>query len=151
MTCTPTPAPPLPLSLSSSLVSHPPNARARSPALRPSSPRSYFKGHAIYGRAHAPYAERLGVPTLARFLSRVLLGHLKQHMPQILREVVALYETTERNLADLGPSVPPDAASRSALSLASAFGALAATSGRYHRRWIRRSSLCPCFTTEDVR
>jgi len=76
---------------------------------------TYFGGHHVYGRAHSPYAERLGVPTLARFLSRVLLGHLKQHLPQILREVDTLYTTTERNLTDLGPSVPPDAASRAAL------------------------------------
>jgi len=76
---------------------------------------AYFKAHAVYGRPHSPYAERLGVPTLATFLARVLLGHLKQHLPQILREVDQLYRTTERNLSDLGPAVPPDAASRSAL------------------------------------
>ena len=75
----------------------------------------YFKAHATYGRAFAPFAERLGVPPLSKFLARVLLGHLKQHLPHILREVDSLYLQTERNLSDLGPAVPIDAASRSAL------------------------------------
>ena len=76
---------------------------------------AYFKQHSVYGRERAPFAERLGVPNLSRFLSRVLLRHLKQHMPQILEEVRTLYASTERSLSDLGPSVPADDSSRAAL------------------------------------
>ena len=76
---------------------------------------AFFKAHSVYGRPHSPYAERLGVPPLTKFLSRVLLQHLKQHMPEILREVTTLHMATERNLSDLGPAVPPDEASRGAL------------------------------------
>ena len=75
----------------------------------------FFSAHPSYGRAHAPFADRLGVPPLTRFLSRVLLQHLRQHMPSILNEVMTLYQATERNLSDLGPAVPPDEASRSGL------------------------------------
>ena len=47
---------------------------------------SYFSGHKIYSGANAQCRERLGVPRLSRFLSRVLLTHLKAHMPQIVSE-----------------------------------------------------------------
>ena len=76
---------------------------------------AYFEGHPSYGKPSAPFAERLGVPHLTRFLSRVLLQHLRQHMPNILNEVMTLHAATERGLKDLGPTVPADDASRSAL------------------------------------
>mmetsp|Transcript_67239 Transcript_67239/g.133257 ORF Transcript_67239/g.133257 Transcript_67239/m.133257 type:complete len:454 (-) Transcript_67239:12-1373(-) len=75
----------------------------------------FFAKHATYGRAQAAHAERLGVPPLTKFLSRVLLQKLKQHMPEILREVNTLYLATERNLSDLGAAVPIDEASRSSM------------------------------------
>ena len=75
----------------------------------------YFASHATYGRPRAVFAERLGVPHLSTFLSRVLLQHLRQHLPSILGEVMALHQATERQLTELGPAVPSDDASRSAL------------------------------------
>jgi hypothetical protein len=55
------------------------------------------------------------VPLLSRFLSRVLLEHLKQHLPAIVAEVSRLTASTERHLAELGPGVPGDDAGRSSL------------------------------------
>ena len=58
---------------------------------------AYFDGHAVYGRrSSSTLAERLGVPHLSSFLSRVLLQHLRQHLPKILHEVMLLYTATER-------------------------------------------------------
>ena len=48
---------------------------------------TYFAGHPIYGRASAACKERIGVPAMTRFLSKVLLQQLKRHMPEILKEV----------------------------------------------------------------
>ena len=53
------------------------------------------------------YKERLGIPPLTDFLSRVLLEHVRQHLPGILSEVTELYRRTERNLAAMGPGVSP--------------------------------------------
>ena len=47
----------------------------------------FFAAHQTYGRANSPYTDRLGVPNLTNFLSRVLLQHMRQHMPSILHEV----------------------------------------------------------------
>ena len=55
------------------------------------------------------------MPRLTRFLSRVLLDHLRQHMPQILTEVSALYQATEANLNTMGPAVPSDEFSRNSM------------------------------------
>jgi len=74
----------------------------------------YFSKHAVYG-ASAMYKDRLGVPPLTQFLSRVLLDHVRNHMPGILSEVMELYVTTERNLNAMGPAVPPDESSRASL------------------------------------
>jgi GTP-binding protein EngB required for normal cell division len=76
---------------------------------------AYFGGHPVYGRASSSFSDRLGVPPLTVFLSRVLIQHLRTHMPTILQEVQTLYSATERRYAELGPAVPPDDASRSAL------------------------------------
>ena len=46
----------------------------------------FFAAHQTYGRANSPYTDRLGVPNLTNFLSRVLLQHMRQHMPSILHE-----------------------------------------------------------------
>jgi len=75
---------------------------------------AYFKAHPVYGGSEACRA-RLGVPHLSRFLSRVLLQHLRQHLPAILAEVTALASQTERELALLGPQVPTDEASKASL------------------------------------
>ncbi len=75
----------------------------------------YFGKHASYGRLGAAAKARLGVPLLSRFLSRVLLQHLKQHLPGIVAEMNALAIATERNLALLGPSVPADEGGKSSL------------------------------------
>lgn len=79
------------------------------------SEQSFFAGHAVYGKANSSYADRLGVPPLTVFLSRVLIQHLRTHMPTILQEVQSLYTATERRYTELGPAVPPDDASRAAL------------------------------------
>jgi hypothetical protein len=76
---------------------------------------AFFASHPGYGVSGAPFAERLGVPHLTSFLSKVLLQHLREHMPNILHEVMALHGATERKLADLGGLVPTDEASRAAL------------------------------------
>ena len=55
------------------------------------------------------------MPSLCRFLARVLLRHLKEHLPAIMAEVGELVASTERELALLGPPVPSDDASQSAL------------------------------------
>ena len=70
--------------------------------------------HPLYGGSSL-YKERLGVPPLTQFLSRVLLEHVRQHMPAILSEVTELYQATERNLSAMGPAVPPDEHSRGSL------------------------------------
>jgi len=79
------------------------------------SEEAFFAAHPSYGRQHAPFGDRLGVPHLTSFLSRVLLQHVRQHMPNILNEVMTLHAATERKLAEIGQLVPPDEASRSAL------------------------------------
>lgn len=76
---------------------------------------SYFQSHSVYGRPRAAFSDRLGVPQLSTFLSRVLLQHLRQHLPSILGEVMTLHQLTEQKLAELGPAVPTDEASRAAL------------------------------------
>jgi len=80
---------------------------------------AYFANHAVYGRAvteggGATYGDRLGVPALSSYLSCVLLQRLKATLPSILQEVNSLYAATEKNLAELGSSVPVDEGSRNA-------------------------------------
>jgi len=76
---------------------------------------NYFAKHSSYGRASAAVKTRLGVPPLCRFLAKVLLRHLKEHLPAIMAEVGELVASTERELALLGPPIPSDDASTSAL------------------------------------
>jgi len=76
---------------------------------------TYFAGHPIYGRASAACKERIGVPAMTRFLSKVLLQQLKRHMPEILKEVNILHAATERKLRDHGLAVPNDESDRTVL------------------------------------
>ena len=76
----------------------------------------YFSNHSVYGKAAPAVRARCGVPLLSRFLSRVLLQHLKQHLPTIMSEVSRLTDETEMHLAELGPGVPQDEAGRSSLT-----------------------------------
>eukprot|EP00315_Gephyrocapsa_oceanica_P007285 CAMPEP_0185296100 /NCGR_PEP_ID=MMETSP1363-20130426/8861_1 /TAXON_ID=38817 /ORGANISM="Gephyrocapsa oceanica, Strain RCC1303" /LENGTH=726 /DNA_ID=CAMNT_0027892721 /DNA_START=74 /DNA_END=2254 /DNA_ORIENTATION=+ len=78
--------------------------------------REYFGKHAAYSTLGAAGRVRLGVPLLSRFLSRVLLQHLKQHLPGIVAEMNVLTKETERTLALLGPMVPADEAGKTALA-----------------------------------
>jgi len=78
--------------------------------------REYFGKHAAYSALGAAGRVRLGVPLLSRFLSRVLLQHLKQHLPGIVAEMNVLTKETERALALLGPMVPADEAGKTALA-----------------------------------
>mmetsp|Transcript_17834 Transcript_17834/g.40976 ORF Transcript_17834/g.40976 Transcript_17834/m.40976 type:complete len:649 (-) Transcript_17834:603-2549(-) len=76
---------------------------------------AYFKQHPTYGAANNPYQDHLGVPKLTKFLSRVLLDRLRQHMPAILSEVRQLYQATEASLNAMGPAVPTDELARSSM------------------------------------
>lgn len=73
---------------------------------------AYFSKHPVYGAQRALLQERLTTPTLTRFLSKVLLEHLKRHMPSIVSEVAQLLEATERRLGSMGQAVPSDEGSR---------------------------------------
>jgi len=75
----------------------------------------YFSRHPAYSQLPSAAAARMGVPLLSRFLSRVLLQHLKQHLPGIVAEISQLTSETERNLALLGPAVPADEAGKGSL------------------------------------
>jgi len=76
---------------------------------------AYFRAHPSYGSAPAAVRERLGVPQLSAFLSRVLLLQVKRHMPALMAEVTALAAATEQKMRTMGPAVPHDEGSRSAL------------------------------------
>jgi len=45
---------------------------------------AYFRSHPSYGGAPAAVRERLGVPQLSAFLSRVLLLQVKRHKPALM-------------------------------------------------------------------
>lgn len=76
---------------------------------------AYFRSHASYGGAPAAVRERLGVPQLSTFLSRVLLLQVKRHMPSLMAEVTALAAAAEQKVLAMGSAVPTDEGSRAAL------------------------------------
>jgi dynamin 1-like protein len=76
---------------------------------------AYFAQHPTYAKAGSALRERLGVPPLSRFLARILSDHLRQHLPEISREIHALVAEHEQAIHALGPAVPPDDASKASL------------------------------------
>ena len=76
---------------------------------------AYFRSHPSYGGAPAAVRERLGVPQLSAFLSRVLLLQVKRHMPALMAEVTALAAAAEQKVVAMGSAVPTDEGSRAAL------------------------------------
>jgi len=76
---------------------------------------AYFRSHPSYGGAPAAVRERLGVPQLSAFLSRVLLLQVKRHMPALIAEVSSLAAAAEQKMLAMGSAVPQDEGSRSAL------------------------------------
>ena len=57
---------------------------------------AYFAQHPTYAKAGSALRERLGVPPLSRFLARILSDHLRQHLPEISREIHALVAEHEQ-------------------------------------------------------
>ena len=66
---------------------------------------AYFAQHPTYAKAGSALRERLGVPPLSRFLARILSDHLRQHLPEISREIHAL--VAEHEQARETPARPP--------------------------------------------
>lgn len=75
--------------------------------------KAFFAQHPVYTKM--AHTKRLGVPSLASFLSTILVDQLKQHLPAIMQEVDELAAQAEVTLASMGTSVPRDAAARSHL------------------------------------
>lgn len=74
---------------------------------------AFFESHPVYSKC-APL-KRTGVPSLANYLSGILVDQLKQHLPSIMREVDELAAKADANLAAMGTAVPSDSAARSHL------------------------------------
>ena len=66
---------------------------------------AYFAAHAAYGTLGGVGSERLGVPLLSKYLARLLLGHLKLHLPALIAQVSNLCRAAERGWHP--PSTPP--------------------------------------------
>jgi len=75
--------------------------------------RAFFESHPVYKTLVA--TKRLGVPNLASCLGNILVEQLKQHLPNIMREVDELAATAEANLSAMGSAVPDDMPSQSHL------------------------------------
>ena len=67
---------------------------------------AYFAQHPTYAKAGSALRERLGVPPLSRFLARILSDHLRQHLPEISREIHALVAEHEQ-ARETPPARPP--------------------------------------------
>lgn len=87
------------------LDAHSSIARART------AEKEFFKSHPIY----APYAAKMGASYLARLLSRMLMEHIRNVLPQIRTQLTTHLTDMREQLAALGPVLP--AGSDSAASL----------------------------------
>lgn len=77
---------------------------------------AFFASHPAYGPLKPAARARLGVPALARAMSKLLVSALHAHLPSILTELRDAHARTQHDALELGAPLPADEASR--LSLA---------------------------------
>lgn len=64
----------------------------------------YFNNHKIYNKLDCQ--NRLGIHNLRNNLSNILIKHLKDNIPDILREINKKYDNINQLLDDMGPGLP---------------------------------------------
>lgn len=77
---------------------------------------AFFAAHPAYGALRPAPRARLGVPALARAMSRLLVSAVHAHLPAILAELREAHARTQREALELGAPLPADDASRLALA-----------------------------------
>ena len=68
--------------------------------------RMFFSSHSVYSTLPQ---ENLGTVSLTKKLTRVLFTHIKNYLPQIVKEINIKRKDVEEGLRDLGPPLPSDA------------------------------------------
>ena len=66
----------------------------------------FFKTHRIY--SNSKYKDNLGIPSLCKNLSSVLVKSLKRNLPTILEKINTELRENEEELSKLGNPIPPD-------------------------------------------
>mmetsp|Transcript_28265 Transcript_28265/g.76060 ORF Transcript_28265/g.76060 Transcript_28265/m.76060 type:complete len:742 (-) Transcript_28265:238-2463(-) len=77
---------------------------------------AYFQSHPVYCGLRPHARARLGVPSLAKAMSRLLVASVQTHLPAILDELTEAHARARRDVIDLGPPIPSDDTSRVALA-----------------------------------
>jgi len=76
------------------------------------SENEYFKNHRIY--SNSKYRDNLGIPSLCKSLSGVLVKSLKKSLPSILEKINKELITNKKDLSRLGTPIPADDSQKSA-------------------------------------
>ena len=76
------------------------------------SENEYFKNHRIY--KNSKYRDNLGIPSLCKSLSGVLVKSLKKSLPSILEKINKELITNSKDLSRLGTPIPKDENQKSA-------------------------------------
>ena len=71
--------------------------------------KEYFARHEVYSTMPAGY---LGTEVLTQKLTKVLFTHIKNFLPEIIRETMLRIKDCDERLRDLGPSTPSDMKSK---------------------------------------
>jgi replication fork clamp-binding protein CrfC len=71
--------------------------------------REYFSRHEVYSSMPPGY---LGTEVLTQKLTKILFTHIKNFLPDIIRETMLRIKDCEERLRDLGPSAPADMRSK---------------------------------------
>ena len=71
--------------------------------------REYFSRHEVYSTMPAGY---LGTEVLTQKLTKIMFTHIKNFLPDIVRETMLRIKDCEERLRDLGPSAPADMRSK---------------------------------------
>ena len=66
----------------------------------------YFKNHRIY--SNIKYKDNLGIPSLCRHLSNVLVKALKKNIPSILEKINSQLLDNKKELSIIGEVLPKD-------------------------------------------
>jgi len=71
--------------------------------------RMYFAQHPVYSTMPDGY---IGCDVLVQKLTRILFTHIKHNMPTMINECKDKMRENEQDLAELGPAMPTDQASK---------------------------------------